>query len=150
MHLVEISFYAVDHLHHRLGEDLLLNIIIILHFRSKKAKRYKILCGSSWRGWGTVHRVSEVIAHDKFSDKTGDYDIALLKMEQPFKFNKKTVGPVALPPAGSMPNQGVLGKVSGWGVVFVSILLRHPYSNKDVFISLGTFAVPSIALPKSC
>ncbi|XP_076241294.1 trypsin 5G1 isoform X2 [Calliopsis andreniformis] len=62
---------------------------------------------------GTVHNVTKLVYHEKYNDKTNDYDIAVFKVYPPFKFNDITQ-PVKLPVKPAFINTE-WGLVAGWG-----------------------------------
>ncbi|KAJ8668204.1 hypothetical protein QAD02_009867 [Eretmocerus hayati] len=61
-----------------------------------------------------IAKVSKSIVHEKYPGGVAPYDIALLKLESPLKFNK-FVKPIALPKKNSQVEGEVI--LSGWGSV---------------------------------
>ncbi|KAM8939174.1 ovochymase-2 [Pelodytes ibericus] len=59
--------------------------------------------------------VREIFVHPKFTRQTMDYNMALLQMTEPFRFNR-FVRPVCLPSKDSEPKPSSLCVVSGWGL----------------------------------
>lgn len=96
-------------------------VILIFYFSPVEAENYEIQAGHKWRGYGSTRRVSKIIVHELFNRKTGDYDIAVVKVSKPFKLGKRKINAAVLPTAGSKPTEGALATVSGWGVWFVLI-----------------------------
>ncbi|XP_043503363.1 trypsin-4-like [Polistes fuscatus] len=69
--------------------------------------------GSSYRDkGGVIHNVVKVINHKKFDSNTNNYDIAILKIHPPFKYDSSTQ-PLKIPFNKSTPSD--LGFVAGWG-----------------------------------
>lgn len=75
----------------------------------------KIRAGSSYlESGGTLHEISRCKYHSYFSESHYDYDIALIKVKQPFEFGS-TIQPIELPPAGYTLPVGTVVSISGWG-----------------------------------
>lgn len=69
--------------------------------------------GSSLREeGGTVHHVKYYVTHEKYREKTLDYDVAVVFVNEPFHYNERT-SPITLP---SLPYEsGVKVEATGWG-----------------------------------
>ncbi|PSN50402.1 hypothetical protein C0J52_08570 [Blattella germanica] len=61
---------------------------------------------------GSIHNVSEIRIHPQYQYQKPDYDIAVIKVSQPFEYND-TVHPIPL--TSEEPNAGTPVNVSGWG-----------------------------------
>ncbi|XP_018323860.1 trypsin-1-like [Agrilus planipennis] len=59
--------------------------------------------------------VDKFVIHEKYSNRVGLYDIALIKVDSPFVFTS-SVQPVQLPKRGLNPSG--IGIISGWGRTF--------------------------------
>ncbi|KAI4497403.1 hypothetical protein M0802_007414 [Mischocyttarus mexicanus] len=69
--------------------------------------------GSSYRDkGGVIHNIIKVINHEKFDPDTNNYDIAVLKIDPPFKYDS-TTQPLKIPFNESTRND--IGVVTGWG-----------------------------------
>jgi len=71
---------------------------------------------------GTKHFLEKSVGHPEFSMQKLDFDVAVIKVQVPFKFSK-SIQAVPLPPVDSEEsfldfNQNVT--ISGWGVTGVS------------------------------
>ncbi|XP_069679941.1 trypsin-1-like [Periplaneta americana] len=72
-----------------------------------------IRAGTSFVGTGgSVHSVSEIISHPDYKDK--DYDIALIKVLEPFIFSESIQ---KIPLTSQTPPAGTSVVVSGWGTL---------------------------------
>lgn len=62
---------------------------------------------------GKVVRVNHKYRHNRYDSKSIDYDIAVLKLDEPIEpvYGK----PVNLPKKGLILKEGVIGYVTGWG-----------------------------------
>nr|CAD7455332.1 unnamed protein product [Timema tahoe] len=67
---------------------------------------------SLWDSNAQVRKIVEVVKHDMF-DKL-DYDIALLKVDPPFRLDER-IYPIRLPEAGVELSEGATVTVTGWG-----------------------------------
>ena len=65
---------------------------------------------------GSLVKVKNSTCHDDFNFDTYDYDICLLELEEPLKFNDN-IQPVEL--AEEEPKGGEIGIVAGWGTLSV-------------------------------
>ena len=67
---------------------------------------------------GVVHNVTTLLYHEKYNELNNDYDIGLLKVSPPFKFNNATQ-PVKLP--GNESIYTSWASIAGWGYFIVSL-----------------------------
>jgi len=86
--------------------------------RSANKEDYVIHAGSKYSYKpGSVHRISEIISHRDFEIGTAVMnDITLLRVEEPFEFDK-TRQPVALYAQDEEIPAGSVATVSGWGTL---------------------------------
>ncbi|KAJ4451726.1 hypothetical protein ANN_03196 [Periplaneta americana] len=63
-----------------------------------------------WNRGGSTRRISKIIIHPRF--QTYDYDIALIKVAQPWQFTE-SIKPIAM--TSTPPSVGTCVIVSGWG-----------------------------------
>lgn len=89
------------------------------YYRAEYYEDISLRSGSSflYEG-GTVHNVIYAIIHEDYSDTTNDYDIAVMKVNPPFKFGTST-RPVHLPQSNAEYVDTELGMVCGWGYFMV-------------------------------
>nr|XP_055070930.1 transmembrane protease serine 3 [Misgurnus anguillicaudatus]XP_055070931.1 transmembrane protease serine 3 [Misgurnus anguillicaudatus] len=83
--------------------------------------------------------VEKIIYHSRYRPKGLDYDIALLKLEQPLDFNG-FVEPICLPNFGEQFEDGKMCWISGWGAT---------EDGGDVSVSMHSAPVPLISM-KAC
>ncbi|XP_076165852.1 trypsin-7 isoform X2 [Ptiloglossa arizonensis] len=62
---------------------------------------------------GIVHNVTLLSYHEKYNDEDNDYDVAVIKVDPPFRFDNVTQ-PVKLPENSSLIDTS-WGLVAGWG-----------------------------------
>lgn len=62
---------------------------------------------------GKVVRIKEKLTHSRFDRSAIDYDIALLKLNEPI--SEVYAKPIKLPREGLILKEGVIGEVTGWG-----------------------------------
>ncbi|KAJ9590566.1 hypothetical protein L9F63_016398 [Diploptera punctata] len=72
---------------------------------------------------GIEHQISKMIVHPQYDSRSFDYDIALIKVMQPFNFTDK-VNAVELPAQNWHPHSNTIATVSGWGKI--------KYSTKEI------------------
>ncbi|KAJ9590567.1 hypothetical protein L9F63_016399, partial [Diploptera punctata] len=65
---------------------------------------------------GITRQISKMIVHPQYDSWSFDYDIALIKVKQPFNFTDK-VNAVELPAQNWHPHSNTIATVSGWGVI---------------------------------
>ncbi|XP_023015289.2 trypsin-7 isoform X1 [Leptinotarsa decemlineata] len=76
-----------------------------------------VRAGSSYQGTGgTVVRIKNKYQHKKYNSVKFDYDIALLELSEPITSEYAEV--VALPANNTIPQEGEIGTVTGWGTTF--------------------------------
>ncbi|XP_012287956.1 trypsin-1-like [Orussus abietinus] len=74
-----------------------------------------LLAGTTNRlSGGALYRISRIVNHPLFDQRTHNNDIALLKVSVPFNFND-LVHPIPLAYSGQTPTTGSAAMVSGWG-----------------------------------
>ncbi|XP_069681245.1 trypsin-7-like [Periplaneta americana] len=79
--------------------------------KEMKANQLRVRAGTSHKHEeGTVRKVHKIVVHRKFHNF--DFDVALLKVEKPFHFDK-SVQQIAM--ASTVPDVGTCVTVSGWG-----------------------------------
>lgn len=72
---------------------------------------------------GTRVKVAKVFMHEMYNDRTVDYDIAVLELENQLNFTK-SIQPVKLPDFNETVPDGTMCLVSGWGDRDVDMLIR--------------------------
>uniref|UniRef100_A0A3B3X0X9 Peptidase S1 domain-containing protein n=1 Tax=Poecilia mexicana TaxID=48701 RepID=A0A3B3X0X9_9TELE len=70
--------------------------------------------------------VKRIICHQDFDTKTNAYDIALVKLNRPIIFTRKTVRPVCLPNAGLQVNSSSEAWITGWGFAIFIFYFSGP------------------------
>lgn len=66
---------------------------------------------------GTVHKVTNLIYHEKYNDENNDYDIAVFKVDPPFEYSNVTQA-VKLP-LNKTAVKTDWGMIAGWGYFLV-------------------------------
>ncbi|XP_059485509.1 trypsin-7-like [Neocloeon triangulifer] len=61
---------------------------------------------------GTKHSVVKIVVHSQYTDFSEDYDLAILKVREPFKASNS----ISLPQSGAVIESGTVAIVTGWGV----------------------------------
>lgn len=117
-------------------------IILVFYFSVKYKADYQIQAGSNWVFFGSIHYCSKIIVHKSFDYISGDYDIALIKVSNPFKIGRVYTDAAALPAAGTRPKSNTMAKTAGWGIFtqIMGIPISSPY--------LRTVEVPIISKKK--
>lgn len=73
----------------------------------------RVRSGSSYIDQGgTIHAVSNIILHENYNPTTSDFDLAVLKVNPPFKYDNETQ-PLTIAKDDSTKND--FGLVAGWG-----------------------------------
>lgn len=67
---------------------------------------------------GVLTTIKKSKCHPKFNMDTYDYDICLLELKEPIKFNKN-IQPIKI--AEEEPKGGEIGRLAGWGTLWVRI-----------------------------
>lgn len=89
--------------------------MIIFFFRKLNPQLFIVLAGTSYYNRGGVKiRVEQIIVHENYSRETQDYDIALIKLTIPLRFNS-SMQPIALPNVNQTIADNTTCLVSGWG-----------------------------------
>lgn len=86
----------------------------VYEFIDNRSVSISVRSGSIWHDFGgVVHRVTSLVPHEKYEDDSNDYDIAVFKVNEPFRFNNVTQ-PLKLPedPRNVTTDWGL---VAGWG-----------------------------------
>ncbi|XP_078037024.1 trypsin-1-like [Augochlora pura] len=84
------------------------------HCVGSAASRYSLRAGNNDKNKGTRHTVKNIIRHPQYNSQTIDYDIALIEVNEPFKFSS-SVKAVQL--ASAEPPSGKVVEVTGWGAL---------------------------------
>ncbi|XP_065341857.1 trypsin alpha-like [Cloeon dipterum] len=83
---------------------------------SIELSRVQVVSGATFlNAGGSVSAIQSVEVHPNYNRKTMDYDIAVIKVRQPFTMSA-SVAPIALPRAGLVASPGADAVISGWGV----------------------------------
>ncbi|XP_017769450.1 PREDICTED: transmembrane protease serine 9-like [Nicrophorus vespilloides] len=102
-----------------IGSGIIVGNISIISVSSLFVERkndLRIRAGSSiYSEGGQLVEVETVIPHERYNAFTQDYDIAILKLKYPLKYNER-INPVKLPEDDFYPAPGTNVFVSGWGV----------------------------------
>ncbi|XP_067000659.2 trypsin-1 [Anabrus simplex] len=99
-----------------------------------KPKEVTLRVGSSsYKKGGEVHKATELKKHKKYSDKSDDNDIALIKVSPPFKFTDKVK---AIELNEKAVKGGTKAIVTGWGVT--------KEDNPDVPATLRKVEIPVV------
>ncbi|KAJ8976730.1 hypothetical protein NQ317_004281, partial [Molorchus minor] len=87
---------------------------------------------------GQVIQVKAYYRHPKFSYQTIDYDMALLELQEPIKFND-FASPIKLVEANSKVVNGEQATISGWGTTFENahVLPQHLQAARVDIISIA-------------
>ncbi|XP_075135100.1 transmembrane protease serine 5 [Leptodactylus fuscus] len=113
------------------------------NYRSPQLSSWSVLSGmvshSSIRQQASSSQVEKIIYHQKYHDRTHDYDIALMKLEKPLNYSD-SIRPVCLPQYEQDLPAGSECWVSGWGHT-------HP-DNTHMPRSLKEAMVPLISTKK--
>ncbi|XP_065331508.1 trypsin-like [Cloeon dipterum] len=83
---------------------------------SRSASKISLRAGSSalYSG-GTRHDVEVALVHPLYTQYKQDYDVAILKVKQPFILNEFS-SPIDLPQSGAEVQPGTMALTTGWGV----------------------------------
>ncbi|KAK2579375.1 hypothetical protein KPH14_003239 [Odynerus spinipes] len=65
---------------------------------------------------GMVIRAKQIIVHDEYDRHSSDYDIALIELEKPLRYDRR-IRPILLPEATDQYSVGSKAVVTGWGVL---------------------------------
>ncbi|XP_040181956.1 transmembrane protease serine 5 [Rana temporaria] len=88
------------------------------NYRSPQVSSWSVLAGiishSSVGQKGSVSAVEKIIYHQKYDDRSHDYDIALMKLDKPLNYSD-SIRPVCLPQYDQDLAAGSECWVSGWG-----------------------------------
>ncbi|XP_073459198.1 transmembrane protease serine 5 [Aquarana catesbeiana] len=88
------------------------------NYRSPQVSSWSVLAGiishSSVEQKGSVSTVEKIIYHQKYDDRSHDYDIALMKLDKPLNYSD-SIRPVCLPQYDQDLAAGSECWVSGWG-----------------------------------
>lgn len=85
-----------------------------------KSGAYSIKAGiTSLREPGEIVHVERALVHPNYTGDSVDYDIALLFLSTPLDFTEK-IRPAALPRPSEPVYPGMVGIVSGWGVMYAN------------------------------
>ncbi|XP_059473242.1 trypsin alpha-like [Neocloeon triangulifer] len=80
-------------------------------------KEVTVVSGSTYLdNGGTSSKIRSIISHPNYSNRTNEFDIAVLRMADPFVFNER-VAAIALPQSGAQPSAGTDAVVTGWGLL---------------------------------
>lgn len=80
-----------------------------------KPELFKIVGGTTYHNRGGVKvAVEQIIVHQNYSHETQDYDIALIRLAVPLRFNS-SIQAIALPSANETVSDNQMCLVSGWG-----------------------------------
>ncbi|XP_065340818.1 trypsin-2-like [Cloeon dipterum] len=114
---VSIKFY--EGLHYCGGSIISKNYIItaahVTEYNGYPPSYFQVVAGTEeWATPGTIHNVTEIIVHELFEPYTYENDIAIWKVDPPFKFAGGTQ-PVTLPAQGAESVPEIVMTVSGWG-----------------------------------
>lgn len=86
----------------------------VYEFVGNSSVSISVRSGSRWHDFGgVVHRVTSLVPHEKYDDNSNDYDIAVFKVKEPFRFDNVTQ-PLKLPedPRNVKTDWGL---IAGWG-----------------------------------
>lgn len=86
---------------------------------------------------GKVEQVKKSYKHNSYNKKSIDYDIALLKLDEPIP--DWYARPIMLPKEGLILREGVVANVTGWG---------STSENGELAVKLRVAEIPIIALSK--
>lgn len=79
-----------------------------------------IRAGSTqWRSGGELRQVVEIINHAAFNWNNFDSDICLLRLASPLVYSS-TIAAIALPVHNQAIADGIIARVSGWGVTHIT------------------------------
>ncbi|XP_072282341.1 transmembrane protease serine 5 isoform X4 [Pyxicephalus adspersus] len=113
------------------------------NYRSPQVSSWSVLAGITShppvRQKASVSAVEKIIYHQKYDDRSHDYDIALMKLEKPLNYSD-SIRPVCLPQYDQDLPAGAECWVSGWGHT-------HP-DNTHMPRSLKEAMVPLISTKK--
>lgn len=102
--------------HHCGGSILNEYYILTAAHCAKPANATLVIAGGHnlqhFNGHEQVRRIEEFINHEEATDEVGPYDIALIKVTEPFVLNE-FVQPIALPKSRGYPSEDAV--LSGWG-----------------------------------
>lgn len=73
---------------------------------------------------GIEARIAEVIKHPDYVETPRSGDIALVRVEEPFRISE-SINVLFIPPAGTVLPDGMLTKVVSWGFESVSLSFRN-------------------------
>ncbi|XP_075941272.1 trypsin-like [Anarhichas minor] len=91
-------------------------------------------------------RLSQVIRHPNYNDRTNDNDIALLRLSSPVTFTNY-IRPVCLAADGSSFAGGASCWVTGWGTINTGVSLPFPQRLQEVEVPVVSNAQCSAAYP---
>ncbi|KAG7504788.1 transmembrane protease serine 9-like [Solea senegalensis] len=86
---------------------------------------------SVWTGTYVVLGVEQIIIHPDYVVRTGNNDIALLKLSSPVNFTNYIL-PVCLAASESAFHNGTDAWVTGWGAVQLGVSIPAPHSLREV------------------
>lgn len=85
-------------------------------------REFKVVVGTDKvNEGGKLYDVEKIISHEKYSDKTNDYDVCILKLNESLTFGP-TVAKVLLTGNIVKLKKGTPLNTTGWGYIHVSIL----------------------------
>lgn len=94
-------------------------------FIGNSSDSISVRSGSVWHDFGgVVHQVTSLVPHEKYDADCNDYDIAVFKVKEPFRFSNVTQ-PLKLP-EDSENVKTDWGLVAGWGY-FIVRSARSPF-----------------------
>ncbi|XP_017469617.1 PREDICTED: trypsin eta-like [Rhagoletis zephyria] len=101
---------------------------------NRRVSNLMVIAGTNNRAGsdGTVALVSKVVTHELYNASITDYDVALLLLTTPLKFDHLFIAPVAL--VAAAPTAGAKAKVTGWGTVSEGGVLASRLQVVNVFV----------------
>lgn len=92
-----------------------------MQFQFSEPDSVRVMVGNRFNNLaGTPYALERIIVHPRFSDRTWQNDIALLKTKIEIVFNAQNINPINLPTQEPTPGGDLTVVISGWGQFTVS------------------------------